>query len=96
MTDMIHWNVGGMQGLKDAQDGAHGRFNGILADIQSCRSQMMGQWQGEGTAPFLAKETRHENNYSDLQNAFRRLIGATDTSIGNVQGCFSKVNGIWG
>lgn len=95
--DRILFDTGGMQNLRDSQDSAHSRFAGILNDIKSSRSKMMGMWHGDvGTGGYTAKANQHESNYSSLQDAFRQVISATDNSITNANTAFGKINGIWG
>jgi uncharacterized protein YukE len=95
--DRILFNTGGMQNLRDSQDSAHGRFAGILSDIKRSRTTMMGLWHGDiGTGGYTAKANQHETNYTDLQDAFRQLINATDNSISHATSAFAKIDGIWG
>lgn len=97
MADRVHWNIGGMQGLADSQDGAHGRFNAILSDVKSSKSRLLGgMWAGAGTDEYSGKQGQHEGNYDQLQGTFRQLIGATNNSIGNANSAMGRVRGVWG
>lgn len=97
MAERVHWNVGGMQGLADSQDGAHGRFNSILSDVKSSRARLLGNmWHGAGTDEYSGKQNKQEGNYEQLQSTFRQLIGATNNSIGNAHTAMGKVKGVWG
>lgn len=97
MAERVRWNIGGMQGLADSQDGAHARFQGILSDVKASRARLLGgMWAGAGTEEYTGKQNQHEGNYDALQSSFRQLIQATNNSIGNANTAMTKIRGVWG
>ena len=72
--DRVHFDFGRVQQLSDTQRDYHGRFESVLDEIRSTVAQLLGQWLGEGTEEYKAKQTAFEGNFTELQ-AFRIALG---------------------
>ena len=95
MTDRVHFDFGRVQQFADTQQDFHGRFEAVLGEVKSTVNQLMGQWLGEGTEEYKAKQTAFEANYVELQTAFANLQRQTTEAHGNFTSGVTQIKAIW-
>jgi WXG100 family type VII secretion target len=95
VTDRVHFDFGRVQQLADTQQDFHGRFEAVLGEVRATVNQLLGQWLGEGTEEYRAKQTAFENNYTELQAAFANLQRQTTEAHSNFTAGANQIKAIW-
>ncbi|GAA3988690.1 hypothetical protein FOF52_17255 [Thermobifida alba] len=91
----VYGNVGGLQDLAATQQGYLGRFQGIMEQIDSQAKDTVGKWEGSGSPEFQAKAEEYNTHFSAVNDAFAKLIDATDGAANNYAKLSNYLNGLF-
>ncbi|GAA4917337.1 uncharacterized protein YukE [Stackebrandtia albiflava] len=84
----IGYELGGDSGLlsalADTQIGHRGQFEAILNDVKSQTAAVLGNWEGAGWDEKDADGKNFDDHYQQAQEAFQRLINATDENASSI------------
>ncbi|MBB4934235.1 WXG100 family type VII secretion target [Lipingzhangella halophila] len=91
----VYGNVGGLQELSADQQGHLSRFQGIMEQIQTQSESTVNKWEGSGNEQFKAKAEEFDSQFSAVNNAFAKLIDATDSASNNYAKLSKHLNNLF-
>jgi WXG100 family type VII secretion target len=94
-TSRVHFDMHGVQSLADAQSSYHARFEQVLGEVKTAVNSMLGQWLGDGTDEYRAKQQSFDSSYEQLQAAFDNLQRQTVNAHGNFTSGTQQIRNIW-
>ncbi|MDA2806229.1 WXG100 family type VII secretion target [Nocardiopsis suaedae] len=91
----VYGNVSGLQDLSGAQQEHLTRFKAIMDDIRSQSETTVNKWEGSGNDRFKAKAEEFDTQFAAVNDAFAKVIQATDDAASNYGRLSNRLNNLF-
>ncbi|WP_017594425.1 WXG100 family type VII secretion target [Nocardiopsis potens] len=95
MSYEVYGNVAGLQGLAEDQQGHLSRFQAIMEEIKTQSETTVNKWEGSGNEQFKAKAEEFDTQFASVNDAFARVIDATDGAANSYSRLTNYLNNLF-